>query len=114
MPIFIVRMDHPDGDGWGHYVLPHVLYLKQLIQEGKLLASGPLKGTPFRSGFLIMQGASLQEIEDMVAKDPFSPEGLICDLRIEEWDPLFGCLSEFSSGKPPAELQSLFPCDDPS
>ncbi|KXV61414.1 hypothetical protein AD948_01810 [Acetobacter senegalensis] len=114
MPIYLVRMDHPDGDGWGQHVVAHVLYLKRLIQEGSLLASGPLKGTPLRSGFLIMKGANRQEIEAMVARDPFSPEGLICDLRIEEWDPLFGCLSNLSTGKPPVELQSLFPPDEHS
>ncbi|KXV61221.1 hypothetical protein AD948_02470 [Acetobacter senegalensis] len=109
MPVYLVRMDHPDGEGWGQHVAVHVLYLRRLIQEGRLLASGPLKGTPLRSGFLIMKGANRQEIDAMIAGDPFASEGLICDLRIEEWDPLFGCLSNHATGKLPQELKSLFP-----
>lgn len=108
MPVYLVRMEHPDGDGWGEHVVAHVQYLKRLIQEGSLLASGPLKGAPLRSGFLIMKGDTLQQIEAMIAHDPFASEGLICGLRIEEWDPLFGCLSEHASGKAPPELDSIF------
>lgn len=43
MHIYIVRMDHPDGTGWNTFVREHVIYLKGLIEQGKLLASGPLK-----------------------------------------------------------------------
>lgn len=86
MPVYLVRMEHPDGEGLGQHVAAHVLYLRRLIQEGSLLASGPLKG------------ASRQEVDAMIAGDPFASEGLICDLRIEEWDPLFGCLSNHATG----------------
>ena len=54
MHIYIVRMDHPDGRGWNTFVREHVIYLKGLIEQGKLLASGPLKNTPLRAGFLIL------------------------------------------------------------
>ena len=107
MSIYIVRMEHPDGDGWGKHVVPHVLYLKNLIKEGKLLASGPLKGTKLRAGFLIMVGDSREEIAAMVEADPFATEGLICGLTIEQWDPLFGMLADKSTGIPPPELASL-------
>lgn len=108
MPIYIVRMEHPDGDLWNKHVLEHVLYLKGLIAKGRLLASGPLKGTPLRAGFLIMRAEDRQEVEAMVEGDPFSREDLICGLGIEEWDPLFGMLADQSSKQPPAELASLF------
>ena len=108
MSIYIVRMEHPDGDGWGEYVVPHVLYLKKLIEEGKLLASGPLKGTKLRAGLLIMVGDSREEVKAMVEEDPFAIEGLICGLTIEQWDPLFGMLADKSTGIPPPELASLF------
>jgi uncharacterized protein len=108
MSIYIVRMEHPEGDQWNTYVLEHVLYLKELIAQGRLLASGPLKETTLRAGFLIMRAQSREEVEAMVQGDPFSREGLICGLTIEKWDPLFGMLVELSSKEPPAELASLF------
>jgi uncharacterized protein YciI len=101
-------MEHPDGDLWNKHVLEHVLYLKGLIAQGRLLASGPLKGTPLRAGFLIMRAEDRQEVEAMVDGDPFSREDLICGLGIEVWDPLFGMLADQSSKQPPAELASLF------
>jgi hypothetical protein len=33
----------------------------------------------------------------MVADDPFTRDGLITSLSIEEWDPLFGAFGEESS-----------------
>jgi uncharacterized protein YciI len=108
MSIYTVRMEHPAGDLWNKHVLEHVLYLKELIAQGRLLASGPLKGTPLRAGFLIMRAENRQEVEVMVKGDPFSREDLICGLTIEEWDPLFGLLVDQSSRQLPAELASLF------
>ena len=34
MPLYLARMEHPDGDRWGQYVVEHVLYLKELIAQG--------------------------------------------------------------------------------
>jgi hypothetical protein len=107
MGIYVVRMEHPDGEGWNRHVLAHVRYLKGLIAQGRLLASGPLKGTSLRAGFLIMVADNRQQVEAMVDDDPFTKEGLICALTIEEWDPLFGMLAEKSSGLAPPELSSL-------
>ena len=42
MSLFLVRMEHPNGDGWGRHVVAHLEYLKRLIATGALLASGPL------------------------------------------------------------------------
>lgn len=106
MHIYLVRMEHPDGDGWNQHVIAHVHYLKELIVQGRLLASGPLKGTPLRAGFLIMVAQDRHEVETMVAADPFANEGLIHAFTIEEWDPLFGMLADKSSGLAPAELAS--------
>lgn len=53
MPFFIATMSHPDGDGWNWHLAAHVAYLNHLVAVGSLRASGPLIGTPLRSGFLI-------------------------------------------------------------
>ncbi|MDF7660854.1 YciI family protein [Erwiniaceae bacterium L1_54_6] len=107
MGIYVVRMDHPDGTEWNAFVREHVVYLKTLIKQGKLLASGPLKNTPLRAGFLVFKAETLDEVHAMVNADPFAREDLIAQLDIQEWDPLFGELSGFSSRTTVSELQDL-------
>lgn len=107
MSIYIVRMEHPEGTRWNMYVREHVLYLKALIKQGKLIASGPLKNTPLRSGFLLLRADNLAEVNALVNADPFARESLIAQLDIQEWDPLFGQLAALSSGTTAHELQDL-------
>lgn len=105
MGIYVVRMDHPNGAGWNTHVAEHVRYLQELIECGRLIASGPLKDTPLRAGFLIFRAATLDDVKAMIHADPFSRENLIVGLDIQQWDPLFGQLSELSSLDVPAELK---------
>lgn len=108
MNTYLVKMEHPEGPEWNKFVFEHVVYLKGLIEQGKLLASGPLKGTPLRAGFLIFRAENIEEVRAMVEADPFSREKLIVTLDIQQWDPLFGMLSDISSQNVPAELKALF------
>ncbi|MFP1877711.1 YciI family protein [Lonsdalea quercina] len=105
MGIYVVRMDHPNGTGWNTHVAEHVRYLQKLIEAGRLIASGPLKETPLRAGFLIFRATTLDEVKAMIHADPFTRENLIVDLDIQRWDPLFGQLSDLSSQDIPAELK---------
>jgi len=97
MSIYIVRMEHPEGPLWNQFVLEHISYLKTLIDNGTLLASGPVKGSPLRAGFIIFQADTAQAIQDLINDDPFARENIISAMTIEEWDPLFGALVEYSS-----------------
>lgn len=97
MPFFLVTMTHPDGDGWAQHVMPHVDYLQGLIEAGKIRASGPVTGLGKRAGFIIMRVGGHEEVEQLVAADPFAIEGLIDELTILEWDPMFGAFAEDSS-----------------
>jgi uncharacterized protein YciI len=87
---YVVTMSHPDGPGWGQHVMPHVDYLKGLIEQGKLRASGPVVGSPLRAGLLIFSVESRAELDALIAADPFAIEGLITELTVTEWNPLFG------------------------
>jgi uncharacterized protein YciI len=98
MRFFTVTMAHPDGDGWNRNLDAHVKYLRKLVAAGSLRASGPLKGTTLRSGFLIFTAPDRATVEALVAADPFATEGLIEHLTITEWDPLFGTFAAESSG----------------
>jgi uncharacterized protein len=104
MSIFIVRMEHPEGTLWNEHVLPHITYLKTLVEQGRLLASGPVRGAPLRAGFLVMRADNLQEVHGMIDDDPFAQMGVISALTVEEWDPLFGLLADYSSNQSPADL----------
>ena len=97
MAFFLVTMTHPDGDGWGRHVMPHVDYLRGLIDAGKILASGPVKGLGKRAGFIIMTVDDRDEVDRLIAADPFALEDLIDELTILEWDPMFGALAENSA-----------------
>ena len=106
-------MTHPNEDGWKTHLKVHIEYLLKLTKDGTLKASGPLVGKSTRNGFLILKTADLQEVEQIVAKDPFSTEGLIDELTITEWDPVFGLFASEASGQVPPDLQALLGDDVP-
>lgn len=87
-------MTHPDGDGWGQHVMAHVAFLQQLIDAGSIRASGPVTDLGKRAGFIIMTADNREEIEKLIAQDPFSVEGLIDELTIIAWDPMFGAFAD--------------------
>ncbi len=97
MAFYIVTMTHPEGDGWGRHVIPHVNYLRGLIETGKIRASGPVTGLGKRAGFIIVTADNREEVERLVAADPFAVEDLIDDLTILEWDPMFGAFADDAS-----------------
>ena len=93
MAYFLVTMTHPDGEGWAQHVRAHVDYLLGLIEDGRIRASGPATGLGKRAGFILMTVDSLEEAHRLVAADPFAIEGLIDELTILEWNPMFGSLA---------------------
>lgn len=93
MPFFLVTMTHPDGEGWGQHVAAHVTFLKRLIETGQIRVSGPVSGLGKRAGFIIMTVANEAEAHALITQDPFAIEGLIDELTIVEWTPLFGSLA---------------------
>lgn len=97
MAFFLVTMTHPDGEGWGRHVIPHVAFLQSLIEAGQIKASGPVTGLGKRAGFIIMTADTREEVEQLIAQDPFAVEGLIDDLTILAWDPMFGAFADDAS-----------------
>ena len=93
MNFFLVTMTHPDGEGWGRHVGPHVAYLQGLIAAGKVRASGPVQGLGKRAGFIIMTVADREAAQALVNADPFATESLINELTILEWTPMFGAFA---------------------
>jgi hypothetical protein len=46
---------------------------------------------------LILSAANREEVLDVVAQDPFKIEGLVYELTVTEWDPIFGTYHDESS-----------------
>lgn len=93
-------MTHPDGEGWGQHVAAHVAFLNHQIHAGHILVSGPASGLGKRAGFIIMTVANIAEARDLIEQDPFAVEGLIDELTILEWSPMFGSLAGTGSDVP--------------
>lgn len=107
MAVFAVRFEHPDAAGWQARLGPHIRWLQDRLRDGSLLASGPLPGTAAAGGsdsaMLIVEAADRAAVEAMIATDPFAIQGLIANLRIDAWDPIFGAFNARSSR--PGQLQ---------
>ena len=97
MPIYVVSYQHPDEDGWKQYVLPHIAWLQARLKDGSLLASGPQSDRVTKSALLIMCAASRKVLESLIATDPFAIQGLIENMTIDKWDPIFGTFNNLSS-----------------
>lgn len=93
MTTYVVTYNHPDEAGWTEHVGPHVDWLVEQVANGTLRASGPFVDTPVRSAMLIIDAADRDALDAIIASDPFSIEGLIEDMTVTAWDPMFGALA---------------------
>lgn len=104
MPLFAITYAHPDEEGWRRHLAAHVGWLQDRLADRALLASGPFTGEPQKTALLIMAAPDREAIEALIATDPFAVEGLIADMTIREWDPIFGAFNPRSSY--PGQLQT--------
>ncbi|MBB5158959.1 YciI family protein [Saccharopolyspora phatthalungensis] len=107
MAIFFVRFEHPDEDGWQRWLGPHVDWIREQVERRVVLASGPSLGTPVRQGLLVMRAQDETALRAILTTDPFWEHGIIENLQITGWDPVFGSLKEFSSTPGEVELDAL-------
>lgn len=97
MPIFAVTYDHPNETGWQQHLMPHIDWLKDRLKDGSLLASGPFAGEPGRTAMLLINMPDRPTLDQLIASDPFALEGLIENLTIRQWDPIFGAFNSLST-----------------
>ena len=97
MTIYFVRFAHPDEAGWQRWVRPHVDWLNEQVSKGTIIASGPSVGTTVRQGLLVMRAKDEPALIAVVQTDPFWVNGIVENLQITQWDPLFGAFRELSS-----------------
>lgn len=65
----------------------HRAYLRELLAQGKMVASGPL--VPRTGGALLLRVADEAELRTLLANDPFSQEGLV-EHTLYTWAPNIG------------------------
>jgi uncharacterized protein YciI len=97
MRVFIVTYEHPDNEGWQQHLMPHLTWLQDRLQDGSLIASGPFSEADVKSALLIMSAPDQATLESIIATDPFAIEGLIANIPIRLWDPIFGVFNDRSS-----------------
>lgn len=64
------------------------------IENVKLVASGPY--TDGSGALLLFAAASEDKLRDVLAQDPFNNLGFVKNLRVTEWEPVTGELSQYA------------------
>ncbi|GAB3437732.1 hypothetical protein GCM10027570_00270 [Streptomonospora sediminis] len=68
----------------------HLDYLRKLVDDGMLLASGPWGPDDARGGLLVYRTGDRAAVQAIVDADPFTTAGVVAEARIREWVPLLG------------------------
>ncbi|WP_433266512.1 YciI family protein [Actinosynnema sp. CS-041913] len=89
MARFVVELVFGDNQDERVAVRPaHRDYLATLVEQGKLLVSGPYAD---QSGaVLVYDVADEAELKAVLAADPYTPAGVVAETRVHEWQPLMG------------------------
>ena len=95
MPVFAVRYDYvSDEAGLDKYRPAHREFLRGLIADGTLRASGPFAADGgARGALLLLRAKSAEATRAMLAGDPFATAGLISQTVVREWSVVSGPVS---------------------
>ena len=93
MAIFAVTYTYQASDETLAEIRPtHREFLKDLLDAGTLLASGPLVGSS--GALLVLRAESVEQVAEALDADPFDIAGVIAERAIVQWNPVFGPWSE--------------------
>ncbi len=109
MSFFVVTYTHPDPAGWKRHLSAHLDWLVAGVESGRLRASGDTRQTPIRSALLVA-APDREAPAAFIATDPFVTEGLVGEMTITEWNPIFGAFNSDSelAGKTAREVAVFF------
>jgi len=65
----------------------HRQYLTGLVEQGKLVISGPFANDV--GGLLVYEAETLEQVEAMVREDPFAKQGVFTSWEIRPWNVIF-------------------------
>jgi hypothetical protein len=92
MSVFVVTYGYSADEIELNQIRPtHRVWLKEQLDSGRLLASGPMVDRP--SALLVWSAESIEELNALLDQDPFEIAGMIGERTIEAWNPIFGPFS---------------------
>jgi uncharacterized protein YciI len=92
MSVFVVTYGYSADEIELNQIRPnHRVWLKEQLDSGRLLASGPMVDRP--SALLVWSAESIEELNALLDQDPFEISGMIGERTIEQWNPIFGPFS---------------------
>ncbi len=90
MPTFAVTYAYDDRAALRDEIRPaHRFFLRALLEDGVLLASGPL-GTTGPGALIVLRAESAEAALAVLEADPFWAGGLVASRQAREWDPVIG------------------------
>ena len=94
MPVFAVTYVYQAEPQQLDEIRPtHRAWLSKLLNEGVLLASGPMVDSP--EALLIFRFDTASGLAELLDNDPFDIAGFIGARSIQQWNPVFGPFSAF-------------------
>lgn len=85
MPLFAAVLQYTDDTARIQNVRPrHREYLKGLLEQGKLVQSGPF--TDDSGALIIYEAEDISEAQVLLTSDPFAMNGVIVGAEIKEWN----------------------------
>jgi len=92
MSVFVVTYGYSADEIELNQIRPtHREWLKEQLDSGRLLASGPMVDRP--SALLVWSAESIEELNALLDQDPFEIAGMIGERTLEQWNPIFGPFS---------------------
>lgn len=89
MAVFAVQYVYTDDVEQVNAIRPiHREWLQHLLEQGDLLASGPMVDYP--AALLIFKSESHEAMSRLLDQDPFEIAGVIVEREVREWNPVFG------------------------
>ena len=87
MAMFAVQLRFTDNERRLQVRPAHREYLAALRADGKLVAAGPFADDT--GALLVYETADEAELQEILAKDPYTPAD-VCEIAsLKEWQPLF-------------------------
>ncbi len=89
MARFVVELVFGENEDERIAVRPaHREYLATLVDQGKLLVSGPY--TDQSGAVIVYEVEDAAELKAVLAADPYTPAGVVAETRVHEWQAVMG------------------------
>jgi uncharacterized protein YciI len=85
MPLYAAILTYTDDNERIQNIRPtHREYLKSLLEQGKLVQSGPF--TDDSGALIVYEAEDISEAQVLLTNDPFAMNGVIVGADLKEWN----------------------------